>query len=163
MFAKAFALATLSLATLANSVPLSRRGVTVDPAKWYTLSWDGMQYLDSTNSVLMIQQHNSFDDLDKGSDKGVRFRFPDGLPGKIVCEAHNDHFVGLAEGSSPALNQWDTFQNEDRAGTAEAGDKGIIISFKGSAYVGRTNIDGFPVSQGEAQEWDVREISMVPL
>ena len=28
--------------------------------QWYTLSWDGMQYLDSTNSVLMIQQHNRY-------------------------------------------------------------------------------------------------------
>ena len=25
----------------------------------------------------------------------------DHSPGKIVCEAHNDHFVGLAEGQTP--------------------------------------------------------------
>lgn len=41
----------------------------------------------------MPQGHNSFEDLDKGSDKGGRFRFPDGLPGKLVCEAHDDQFV----------------------------------------------------------------------
>ncbi|KAI4523881.1 hypothetical protein K525DRAFT_195292 [Schizophyllum commune Loenen D] len=162
MFAQVLAVATLALATLSNAAAIPKRAVTVDPGKWYTLSWDGMQYLDSTNSVLMIQQHNSFDDLNNGDDKGVRFRFPDGLPGKIVCEAHNDHFVGLAEGSTPVLNQFDTFQNEDRAATAEAGDKGIIIHF-GDSYYGRTNVDGNPVSESEAQEWDVREISMVPL
>ena len=94
----------------------------------------------------------------------TRLRFPVNDPslGKIVCEAHNDHFVGLAEGSTPVLNQFDTFQNEDRAATAEAGDKGIIIHF-GDSYYGRTNVDGNPVSESEAQEWDVREISMVPL
>ena len=82
--------------------------------------------------------------------------------GKIVCEAHNDHFVGLAEGQTPEMNQFDTYQSEDRAATAEAGDKGIIIHF-GDSYYGRTNVDGNPVSESEAQEWDVREISMVPL
>ena len=138
----------------------------------------GMLY---TRRKYPLRQHRlpSFDDLNNGDDKGVRFRFPDGLPGesafqsllpshtepflgKIVCEAHNDHFVGLAEGSTPVLNQFDTFQNEDRAATAEAGDKGIIIHF-GDSYYGRTNVDGNPVSESEAQEWDVREISMVPL
>ncbi|KAL1734187.1 hypothetical protein EV714DRAFT_234351 [Schizophyllum commune] len=162
MFAKAFLAATVALATFVNASPVERRDVIVDPAKWYTLSWDGMQYLDSTNSVLQINQHNSFDDLDKGTDKGVRFRFPDGLPGHIVCEAHNDHFVGVAKGSTSVLDQFNTFQDEDRAATAEAGEKGIIIHF-GDQYYGRTNLIGTPVSQADAQEWDVREISMVPL
>ena len=109
----------------------------------------------------------------------MRFRFPDGLPGEfisvssppclthnhpghIVCEAHNDHFVGVAKGSTSVLDQFNTFQDEDRAATAEAGDKGIIIHF-GDQYYGRTNLIGTPVSQADAQEWDVREISMVPL
>ncbi|KAL1688576.1 hypothetical protein GGG16DRAFT_104337 [Schizophyllum commune] len=162
MFSKVFGIATLALATFANASPLARRGVSVDPAKWYTLSWDGMQYLDSSKGVLMIQQHDNFDDLNNGGDKGVRFRFPDGLPGKIVCEAHNDHFVGLAEGQTPEMNQFDTYQSEDRAATAEAGDKGIFIHF-GDSWVGRTNIEGWPVAESDAQEWDVREISMVPL
>ncbi|KAL1750465.1 hypothetical protein FB107DRAFT_279614 [Schizophyllum commune] len=74
MLAQVLAVATLALATLSNAAALPKCAVTVDPGKWYTLSWDGMQYLDSTNSVLMIQQHNSFDDLNNGDDKGVRFR-----------------------------------------------------------------------------------------
>ena len=79
MFSKVFGIATLALATLANASPLARRGVSVDPAKvcrstvleradttltllqWYTLSWDGMQYLDSSKGVLMIQQHDKYE------------------------------------------------------------------------------------------------------
>ncbi|TRM60750.1 hypothetical protein BD626DRAFT_435130 [Schizophyllum amplum] len=160
MFAKTFAIATLALATLANASPVQKR-VTVDPAKWYTLSVNGNLYLDSTNDVLMPQNHNSFDDLNSGTDKGVRFRFPDGLPGKLVCEAHNDHFVGLAEGSQPELNQFNTFQKEDRAVTAEAGVTGIIIHFNGD-YVGTQQI-GSPVDKGDAEDWDLREIAMTPL
>ncbi|KAL1745845.1 hypothetical protein HDZ31DRAFT_35402 [Schizophyllum fasciatum] len=160
MFAKVFAVATLALATLANATPVTR-AVTVDPGKWYTLSTDTVKYLDSKNSVLFIEDHQSWDDLNAGTDKGVRFRFPDGLPGKLVSEAHNDHFVGLAEGASQALNQFNTFQDEDRAVTAEAGDNGVIIHF-GQSYVGGI-VDGFPVGKAQAIEWSLKEISMVPL
>ena len=69
----------------------------------YTLSRDGNQYLDSTNSVLKIQQHDecvattmqssamdveltSPRDLSTGDDKGVRFHFPTLENGWVVCE-----------------------------------------------------------------------------
>ncbi|KAJ7274877.1 hypothetical protein C8J57DRAFT_1127678 [Mycena rebaudengoi] len=79
--------------------------VTLDPAKCYTLSRDGTQYLDSTSSVLAIQTHADRAALESGDDKGVRFHFPGGEGGFVVCEAHNDHFVGT---TIPNAAQWST-------------------------------------------------------
>ncbi|KAJ7053326.1 hypothetical protein C8F01DRAFT_1064847 [Mycena amicta] len=81
-----------------------RAQVTLNPAKCFTLSTGGSLYLDSTNSVLAIQSHTNRTALEAGTDKGVRFHFPTGEGGWVVCEAHNDHYVGT---SIPPSN-WNT-------------------------------------------------------
>ncbi|KAJ7848649.1 hypothetical protein B0H14DRAFT_2767645 [Mycena olivaceomarginata] len=80
----------------------------------YTLSKNGTQYLDSTNSVLAIQVHADRAALEAGDDKGVRFHFPLGEKGWVVCEAHNDHYVGT---SIPDAVNWAT---EDSLATTVA-------------------------------------------
>ncbi|KAJ7207261.1 hypothetical protein GGX14DRAFT_522261 [Mycena pura] len=65
--------------------------VTLDPTKCFTLSTNGTQYLDSTNSVMEIQSHPDRAALEAGTDKGVRFHFPLGEGGWV---AHDEHFVG---------------------------------------------------------------------
>ena len=40
-----------------------------------------------------------FKELSHNQKFPVRFRFPEGINGPVVCQAHNDHFVGLS-GSS---------------------------------------------------------------
>ncbi|EIM86407.1 uncharacterized protein STEHIDRAFT_147032 [Stereum hirsutum FP-91666 SS1] len=150
MFAK-LVLAALSLVAATSAV-------TVDPAKWYTLSTGGSTYLDSTDSVLMPQSHTDRNALNSGNDKGVRFRFPDGLPGRVVCAAHNDHWVGIAQGDNVYLNQWSTnLDSDDWLGTAEAVGDGIELYYS-DGYAG-TNTIGTPVTQSEAVTWDVIEIS----
>ncbi|KAJ7152628.1 hypothetical protein C8R43DRAFT_950641 [Mycena crocata] len=79
--------------------------VSLDPALCYTLSKNGTQYLDSTNSVLAIQVHADRAELESGSDKGVRFHFPLGENGWV---AHNDHYVGT---TIPNASQWSTFDS----------------------------------------------------
>ncbi|KAJ6571590.1 hypothetical protein B0H19DRAFT_935808, partial [Mycena capillaripes] len=80
-------------------------------AQCYTLSTNGTQYLDSTNSVLAIQSHPDRAALEAGTDKGVRFHFPLGEKGWV---AHNDHFVGT---TIPNAVQWAT---EDSLGATVA-------------------------------------------
>ncbi|KAJ7135844.1 hypothetical protein C8R44DRAFT_609429 [Mycena epipterygia] len=89
----AFALALTSLVSAQ---------VTLDTSKCYTLSTNGTQYLDSTNSVLAIQVHADRAALEAGTDKGVRFHFPLGENGWV---AHNDHYVGT---TIPNAAQWST-------------------------------------------------------
>ncbi|KAJ7866683.1 hypothetical protein B0H13DRAFT_2044129 [Mycena leptocephala] len=88
--------------------------VTLDTSKCYTLSTNGTQYLDSTDSVLAIQVHPDRAALEAGTDKGVRFHFPLGEKGWVVCEAHDDHFVGT---SIPNAAKWAT---EDSLGSTVA-------------------------------------------
>ncbi|KAJ6529168.1 hypothetical protein DFH09DRAFT_934875 [Mycena vulgaris] len=85
--------------------------VTLDTSKCYTLSTNGTQYLDSTNSVLAIQVHADRAALEAGTDKGVRFHFPLGENGWV---AHNDHFVGT---TIPDASKWST---EDSLGSTVA-------------------------------------------
>ncbi|KAJ7096623.1 hypothetical protein B0H15DRAFT_880079 [Mycena belliarum] len=99
---------TTRILALAFALALSTRAaaqVTLDTSKCYTLSKNGTQYLDSTNSVLAIQSHPDRAALEAGSDKGVRFRFPLGENGWVVCEAHNDHYVGT---TIPNASEWST-------------------------------------------------------
>lgn len=102
--------------------------------------------------------------LDSGNDKGVRFRFPDGLPGRlplllppppllrhrltpplslpgrVVCAAHNDHWVGIAQGDNVYLNQWSTnLDSDDWLGTAEAVGDGIELYYS-DGYAGKNTI-----------------------
>ncbi|KAJ6608267.1 hypothetical protein B0H10DRAFT_2226964 [Mycena sp. CBHHK59/15] len=89
--------------------------VFLDTTKCYTLSTNGTQYLDSTNSVLAIQSHPDRAALEAGTDKGVRFHFPLGENGWVVCEAaHNDHYVGT---TIPNASKWST---EDSLGATVA-------------------------------------------
>ncbi|KAF7349389.1 hypothetical protein MSAN_01728700 [Mycena sanguinolenta] len=79
--------------------------VILDPTKCYTLSTNGTNYLDSTNSVIKIQVHANRTELEAGTDQGVRFHFPLGEGGWVVCEAHDEHYVGTA---IPNNNEWAT-------------------------------------------------------
>ncbi|KAJ7637290.1 hypothetical protein DFH06DRAFT_1335966 [Mycena polygramma] len=85
--------------------------VTLDPTKCYTLSTNGTQYLDSTNSVLAIQVHPDRAALEAGTDKGVRFHFPLGENGWV---AHDEHYVGT---TIPNAVEWAT---EDSLGATVA-------------------------------------------
>ncbi|KAJ7028029.1 hypothetical protein C8F04DRAFT_1120797 [Mycena alexandri] len=88
--------------------------VTLDTSKCYTLSTNSTSYLDSTNSVLAIQIHPDRAALEAGTDKGVRFHLPLGENGWVVCEAHNDHYVGT---TIPNAEKWST---EDSLGATVA-------------------------------------------
>ncbi|KAJ7752455.1 hypothetical protein DFH07DRAFT_1031691 [Mycena maculata] len=68
--------------------------VTLDPTLCYTLSTNGTQYLDWINSVPAIQSHLNRTELEGGTDKGIRFHFPLGENGWVVCEAHDEYYVG---------------------------------------------------------------------
>ncbi|KAF7289818.1 hypothetical protein MIND_01356100 [Mycena indigotica] len=104
--------ATIGLALALAACTVAQ--ITLDPHKCFTLSTNGTQYLDSTSSVIAIQSHPDRAALESGDDKGVRFHFPTGDRGWVVCEAHNDHFVGtqippsnwradIAEGSTSEI------------------------------------------------------------
>ncbi|KAJ7151258.1 hypothetical protein C8R46DRAFT_1198192 [Mycena filopes] len=79
--------------------------VTLDTSKCYTLSTGGVNYLDSTDSVLAIQIHTNRTELEHGTDEGVRFHFPLGEKGWVVNEAHDGHYVGT---SIPNAAKWST-------------------------------------------------------
>lgn len=53
-----------------------------------------------THSLISKPEHSrnvcSRSELERGNDKGVRFRFPTGEGGIVVCQAHNDHLVGVS-------------------------------------------------------------------
>ncbi|KAJ7466701.1 hypothetical protein B0H11DRAFT_2239579 [Mycena galericulata] len=130
--------------------------VTLDPTLCYTLSTNGTQYLDSTNSVLQIQVHANRTALEAGTDKGVRFHFPLGVNGWVVCEAHDDHYVGTTIVNP---TEWAT---EDSLGSTVAlatiqisasGDQVFLNSgprryMTAAAGVGTTEFD-----------WDILEIN----
>uniref|UniRef100_A0A0W0FTL8 Uncharacterized protein n=1 Tax=Moniliophthora roreri TaxID=221103 RepID=A0A0W0FTL8_MONRR len=77
-------------------------GASVDPFKCYTLTTGGSNYLDSSDSVLNVENHPNRQALIDDNDKGVSFRFPGGMGGPVVCQAHNDHRVGLANDGNTA-------------------------------------------------------------
>ncbi|TRM66421.1 hypothetical protein BD626DRAFT_398406 [Schizophyllum amplum] len=139
------------LAALAALVlPSIVSALTLDAAKCYTLSRDGNQYLDSTDSVLKIQQHD--EDLSTGEDKGVRFHFPTLENGWV---AHNDHFVGTAIPGT----EWST--NDSEGGTVALatvhinGEK-VYLSSGPRRFIGS--------DAGVATEefdWDVSEINCI--
>ncbi|KAK7019128.1 hypothetical protein R3P38DRAFT_2981154 [Favolaschia claudopus] len=110
MWRTAFILGLTFVLALAAQVD----ALVLDTKKCYTLSTNGTQYLDSTNSVLAIQSHPDRAELEQGSDKGVRFHFPLLENGWVVCEAHNDHYVGT---TIPNAQKWST---EDSLGATVA-------------------------------------------
>ncbi|KAF8211161.1 hypothetical protein K438DRAFT_1806789 [Mycena galopus ATCC 62051] len=99
---------------LALTAHVDAQQVVLDTTKCYTLSTNGTQYLDSTNSVLEIQIHPNRTELEAGTDEGVRFHFPLGENGWVVCEAHDEHYVGTP---IPTNGKWPT---EDALGSTNA-------------------------------------------
>ncbi|KAJ7686216.1 hypothetical protein B0H17DRAFT_1013714 [Mycena rosella] len=148
--------------------------VTFDPSKCFTLSTNSTQYLDSTNSVLAIQVHADRAALEAGDDKGVRFHFPLGENGWVVCEAlpisyngyntradrpfqaHNDHYVGTA---IPNASEWST---ED-----SLGDTVALATIHIAASGSQVYLNGGPRKQMSSTagvtttefNWDIQEIN----
>ncbi|KAL1707400.1 hypothetical protein EV121DRAFT_199280 [Schizophyllum commune] len=141
MVAFVAALAALALPSVASAL-------TLDASKCYTLSRDGNQYLDSTNSVLKIQQHD--EDLSTGDDKGVRFHFPTLENGWV---AHNDHFVGTGIPGT----EWSTNDSEGStvalATVHVAGEK-VYLNSGPRRFIGK---DAEVAT--EEFDWDVKEIN----
>ncbi|KAF7350315.1 hypothetical protein MVEN_01335900 [Mycena venus] len=127
-----------------------------DPSKCFTLSTNGTQYLDSTNSVLAIQVHPDRAALEAGTDKGVRFHFPLGEKGWVVCEAHNDHFVGT---TIPNAVQWST---EDSLGatvalaTIHISASGKQVFLNAGPRKHMTSTAGVSTTEFD---WDIQEIN----
>ncbi|KAJ7197714.1 hypothetical protein B0H12DRAFT_1236467 [Mycena haematopus] len=130
--------------------------VTLDTTKCYTLSTNSTQYLDSTNSVLAIQVHANRTELEAGTDKGVRFHFPLGENGWVVCEAHDEHYVGTA---IPTDNKWAT---EDSLGSTVAlatihiSASGEQVYLNAGPRIQMTSAAGVGTTEFN---WDIQEIN----
>ncbi|KAJ7817349.1 hypothetical protein B0H14DRAFT_2602066 [Mycena olivaceomarginata] len=130
--------------------------VTLDTSKCYTLSKNGTQYLDSTNSVLAIQVHADRAALEAGDDKGVRFHFPLGEKGWVVCEAHNDHYVGT---SIPDAVNWAT---EDSLATTVALATIHIAASGSQVFINAGPRKHLSATAGVSTtefDWDIQEIN----
>ncbi|KAF7289816.1 hypothetical protein MIND_01355900 [Mycena indigotica] len=133
--------------------------ITLDPHKCFTLSTNGTQYLDSTNSVLAIQVHPDRASLEAGGDKGVRFHFPTGDRGWVVCEAHDGHFVGT---TIPPSN-WKT--DISQGSTSEIATIGLVDGGAGpnpKAWVNATPRHFIGVKADVVSApfyWDIRPIN----
>ncbi|KAJ7487889.1 hypothetical protein FB451DRAFT_1225821 [Mycena latifolia] len=130
--------------------------VTLDTSKCYTLSTNGTQYLDSTNSVLAIQVHPDRAALEAGTDKGVRFHFPLGENGWVVCEAHNDHYVGT---TIPNASKWST---EDSLGATVALATIHISASGNQVYLNagpRKHMSSTAGVTTTEFDWDIQEIN----
>ncbi|KAL1748566.1 hypothetical protein HDZ31DRAFT_29523 [Schizophyllum fasciatum] len=135
----------------ALALPSVASALTLDPKKCYTLSRDGNQYLDSTDSVLKIQTHD--EDLSTGDDKGVRFHFPDLENGWV---AHNDHFVGT---DTIPGTKWSTNDSEGSTvalATPHVKGEKIYLSAGLRRFVGK---DAEVAT--EEFDWDVKEINCI--
>ena len=53
-------------------------------------------YLARIKSSVYIDTMHSFAELNRDNDKGVRFQFPQGDGGLVICQAHAGHFVGVS-------------------------------------------------------------------
>ncbi|KAF7324055.1 hypothetical protein MKEN_00627900 [Mycena kentingensis (nom. inval.)] len=150
-----------SVFALLASVVCTYAQVTIDdPKKCFTLSTEGTKYLDSTNSVLAIQTHADRAALETGDDKGVRFHFPLGEGGWVVCEAHNDHFVGT---TVPPSN-WKTEAPPSQLSLGSTSELATIHLTQGGkkAYVNATPRHFISATAGVASEpfeWDILPIN----
>jgi len=128
--------------------------VTLDPTLCYTLSTNGTQYLDSTNSVVEIQVHANRTELEQGTDKGVRFHFPLGENGWVVCEAHDDHYVGTIIVNPTEWATEDALGSTNNLATIQISGNQVYINsgprrmMTATAGVGTT-----------AFNWDIQEIN----
>ncbi|KAJ6493060.1 hypothetical protein C8R45DRAFT_988816 [Mycena sanguinolenta] len=130
--------------------------VTLDPTKCYTLSTSSTNYLDSTNSVIEIQVHANRTELEAGTDKGVRFHFPLGEGGWVVCEAHDEHYVGTA---IPNNNEWAT---EDSLASTVSLATIHLTSSGTQAYLNAGPRQQLTATAGvgpTAFNWDIQEIN----
>ncbi|ESK93239.1 hypothetical protein Moror_14601 [Moniliophthora roreri MCA 2997] len=130
-------------------------GASVDPFKCYTLTTGGSNYLDSSDSVLNVENHPNRQALIDDNDKGVSFRFPGGMGGPVVCQAHNDHRVGLANDG-----KWRTDYGETGwpAKVLDGGSGVIIANPPETRFISGTG--------GLTEEkfvWDLQEISCMKL
>ncbi|KAK7051551.1 hypothetical protein VNI00_004530 [Paramarasmius palmivorus] len=130
-------------------------GASVDPFKCYTLTTGDSNYLDSKDSVLNVENHPDRQALTDDNDKGVSFRFPGGIGGSVVCQAHNDHQVGLADNG-----KWRTDNGGDGwpAKVLDGGHGVIIANPPETRYISGTG--------GLTEEkfvWEVKEIPCMKL
>ncbi|PAV18100.1 hypothetical protein PNOK_0658600 [Pyrrhoderma noxium] len=161
MLSNKLLIAASILLTSLVSVRADWTSPTVSSDKYYTIYSEDLSFLDSTNSKITTQSAESVSDItsNKG-DKGLRFRFPDGIPGKVICEAHMGHYVGydsdkgtwrtdISESDSGKLAEVSYFTDRDA-------DKKYIQIGVGGYYIS-TNAQ----RTSHAAPWQFDEIEMV--
>ncbi|KAJ7624946.1 hypothetical protein FB45DRAFT_924622 [Roridomyces roridus] len=151
MWPRLLAVFALSVASLASAT------ITLDPTLCYTLSANGTQYLDSTNSVLKIQVHANRTELEQGDDKGVRFHFPLGENGWVVCEAHDEHYVGTTFVNPTEWSTEDSLASAVSLATIHISDAGDQVYITSSPRRQMTSTAG--VSSATAFNWDIQQIN----
>ncbi|THH07005.1 hypothetical protein EW145_g3680 [Phellinidium pouzarii] len=64
---------------------------------WYALFTDDNQFLDSEKGVVVVTNVDGGVSKISSTDKGQRFRFPSGLNGKVICQSHENHYLGYSQ------------------------------------------------------------------